>query len=543
MAEDTTESATEMTGTGGAAEEPTAQYPPQGHQMGASSDEDTRDVTDGTDVEAPASSEAIEQGGQAISAAPASDTLSSQDTPAPAAPEGLATSPPGVVEQPEQAEVDSGGDSEVRRLVVTSREASEPSSIVQEVAHNGATAEGRASVEPEDTADSPAALRAENERLRAELSAVKQRAQRPETPHPKRRALVGTLVVLSCISLLFSTLTLWSQQTFLNNDARWAEIVGPVGRDPAVVNAVSAYVADQVVTALQVQQRAQNALPERAQFLSVPLTDAVRQYTQKGVARAMQTEQFQQAWIVVNNAVHTEVVAALRGQSENITVSGGVVTLNLLPIITEGLHTIRGQIEGLLPPQVTLPDPRSTEQVQQGIQRLSQALGVQLPANFGQVTLFQADQLTTAQQIVRLIDLFAILLPLLTLVLLIATLWLSVDRRRTLIQLGIGIAITFALAKIGIAVLQQTIASSIANPTAKDIVDPVIARALSYLVTSTTWLLVFGLVVALVAFLVGKPEWFRVAFAKTRQAYTAASDWTRQQLAKREHGGGQAAMD
>jgi hypothetical protein len=297
-----------------------------------------------------------------------------------------------------------------------------------------------------------------------------------------------------------------------------------------VVNAVSAYVADQVVTVLQVQQRAQNALPPQGQFLAVPITDVVRQYAQKGVAKAMSTEQFQQAWIAVNSAAHTQVVAALRSQSKAVTITNGTVTLNLLPVITQGLQTVRQQIAGLLPEQVQLPPPRSTEEVQQGIQKLSQALGVQLPPNFGQVTLFQSDQLATAQQVVRALDMFSILLPVITIVLLAAMLLLSVDRRRTLIQLGIGIAIVFVLAKIVIGLLQQQIVAAVANPTAKEIIQPVIERALSYLFTSTTWLLVLGVVVAVVAFLVGKPAWLRAGYAKLRQAYAAASDWIRRQV-------------
>jgi hypothetical protein len=481
--------------TGGAGEKPAAYQPAGGHQIAASGSKSP----DSAGLEAPSTDVAV---------GPPEQTTA--DT----------RSPP---------------------LVVTPCESRAQPSSAEETAREGAGPRGIVPAASADTAATLAALRAENERLRAELGSFQHRAQRRTTSHPKRRALVGTLAVLTCLGLLLSTLTLWSQQTFLNNEARWAAIVGPVGQDPMVVNAVSAYVSDQVLTVLQVRQRAQNALPDQARFLAIPITDVVRQFTQKGVTRAMETEQFQQVWIEVNSAVHTEVVAALRGQSEKITISGSVVTLNLLPIITQGLHTIRGQIEGILPAQVALPDPASTEQVQQGIQRLSQALGVQLPPNFGQVTLFQSDQLATAQQIVRLVDIFAVLLPLLTLALLIATLWLSLDRRRTLVQLGIGIAITFALAKIGIAVLEQNVESSIANPTARDIIDPVIARALSYLVTSTTWLLVMGLVVALVAFLVGKPEWFRVGYVKTRQAYAAASGWAQRQFGSGEHG--HTAMD
>lgn len=425
--------------------------------------------------------------------------------------------------------------SEVTRQAEASPETQTTASGTSEVIKADVVPAGAVSAASKGTTDTHAALRAENERLRAEVDSYKRQAP-PHIPrHTVRRTLAAILVVLTCLTLLLSTVTVWAEQTFLSNDARWTAIVGPIGQDPKVVDAVSVYVANQVVTVLQVQQRAENALPPKAQFLAVPITDVVRQYSQKAVANAMRTPQFQQAWVAVNSAVHTQVVAALRGESKTITIVNGVVTLNLLPVITQGLQTVRENVAGLLPAQVKLPPPRSTEQVQQGIQRLSQALGIQLPPNFGQVTLFRSDQFTTTQQIVRLLDMFSIILPLVTLMFLIAALWLSVNRRRTVLELGIGIAITFAVAKIAIAVLQQQAVASVANPTGREIIQPVVGRALSYLETSTTWLLVLGVVTALAAFLVGRPEWFQAGYAKTREAYTAASEWTHQQWQQLRH--------
>jgi len=404
----------------------------------------------------------------------------------------------------EQGELGQG---EPRRN--TSALAPSAQATTQQTTRDEAVPAEAVSAESAGTSDTMANLRAEHERLLPEVDTRTARAQRPAPAHNIRRALAGTLLVLSCLTLLLSTVTVWAEQTFLNNDARWTAVVGPMGHDPNVINAVSAYVADQIVTGLQVQQRAQNALPPQGQFLATPITDMVRQFTQNRVANAMRTKQFQQAWLSVNSAVHSQVVAALRGQTQPDTNANGALTLNLLPVITQGLQTVRQESPGLLPPQVHLPPLRSTESAQQGIHKLLQALGIQLPQNFGQVTLLQPDQFATAQQIVRLLDLMRIILPVVTLVALVATLWLSHDRRRMVMELGIGIAITFALAKIAIPVLQQQVVASVADPTAREIIQPVIERALSYLVTSTTWLLILGIVVALVAFLVGKREWFQ----------------------------------
>jgi hypothetical protein len=377
----------------------------------------------------------------------------------------------------------------------------------QESRQEGTVPADAAQAEPANAPETNASVRAENEPLRAEGDASLPRAEHRATDRRIRRVLAGILVVLTCLTLLLTTVTVWAEQTFLNSDARWTAVVGPMAQDPNVVNALSAYVADQVVAMLQVQQRTQSVLPLQGQFLSAPLADTVRRYTQERVANAMGTEQFQQAWISVNTAAHRQVVAALRGQTQTVTNANGVVTLNLLPVIAQGLQTVRQDVPGLLPPQVRLPTPSSTESAQQGIQALARALGIQLPPDFGQVPLLRSDQFATAQEIVRLLDLLSIILPVATLLLLVATLWLSLDRRRTLIQLGIGFAVTFALAKLAIPVLQQQVVAAVADPTTRAIIQPVLERALSYLVTSTTWLLILGVVLALVAFLAGKLNW------------------------------------
>ena len=58
-----------------------------------------------------------------------------------------------------------------------------------------------------------------------------------------RRTAVGVLVVLSCLGLLLSSVTLWANQTFLNTE-NWVALVAPLGHDPKVVSAVSAYAAN-----------------------------------------------------------------------------------------------------------------------------------------------------------------------------------------------------------------------------------------------------------------------------------------------------------
>jgi hypothetical protein len=378
---------------------------------------------------------------------------------------------------------------------------------------------------PESQTETPVAAQAsetdvqeENERLRNEVASLRARVERQQHPGRVRRTLVGVLVFLSCLGILASTLTVWSSTTLLNADT-YVQVVGPIAQNPQVIQAVSAYAADQVVTLLNVQQRAEQALPPKAEFLAVPLAQVVQNFTQARIADLMHTPQFHQIWVRINRAVYTQLLAALRGQTTTLQISNGVVTLNLIPVIDAGLQYIQQHLPGLIAQHVKLPDPSELQIPAQAQQKLSQALGIPVPSNLGQIELFQSAQLAKAQQLLRLWDFLTVALPVITAALIIATLWLSRDRRRTLVQLGIGIAIAFILAKIAIGILQQYVDNTVNNPTAKSVVEPALQTVLSSLQTVTTWLLIGGLVLAIVAFLLGKPEWFRAAYAYIRRGY------------------------
>ncbi len=336
-----------------------------------------------------------------------------------------------------------------------------------------------------------------------------------------RRVSVGILAALSCLGILLSSVTIWTHQEFLDTD-NWIGLVGPLGQNPNVVNAVSTYAANEVVIALNVQQRAEQALPPRAQFLAAPLTRVVHDFTQKRVADLMHTQQFQNVWIATNRYVHAEILAALRGQTKNVIIANGTVTLNLIPVINQALQALQHDLSGLIPANVTFPTVTELQVPAQARAKLSQTLGVQLPANFGEITLFHSDQLATAQQLLRVFDVLMVLLPIITVLLIAATIWFSLDRRRTLIQLGIGVAITFLIMRLVVGYLAGRVIDDITNPTAQAMAGDVISSAVSGLLTLTVLLLIAGVVTVIVAYLFGKPEWFAAAYAGGKVGYAWA---------------------
>ena len=92
-----------------------------------------------------------------------------------------------------------------------------------------------------------------------------------------RKILVGILVVLTCLSITATTVDTWAHRTLLNTNA-WVDTVGPLGTDPQVTAALANFVTTQIVTTLDLEQRAQDALEQaapQAAFLAAPITNAI----------------------------------------------------------------------------------------------------------------------------------------------------------------------------------------------------------------------------------------------------------------------------
>jgi hypothetical protein len=75
------------------------------------------------------------------------------------------------------------------------------------------------------------------------------------------------------------------------------------------------------------------------------------------------------------------------------------------------------------------------------VTKLSKALGVTLPSDFGQITLVKSSDLAAVQQGVKAFDRLTLVLPLITILLIALSLWLSVNRRRTVLQLAVGVCL------------------------------------------------------------------------------------------------------
>ena len=96
---------------------------------------------------------------------------------------------------------------------------------------------------------------------------------RPRTSR-RRRVLAGIALVLACLTILLTTLAVWTHQVALNTN-RFTNLVGNVVTDPAVTDPISKRISIQVVDALGIQERLEARLPDAIKPLAGALTAAV----------------------------------------------------------------------------------------------------------------------------------------------------------------------------------------------------------------------------------------------------------------------------
>jgi hypothetical protein len=319
-----------------------------------------------------------------------------------------------------------------------------------------------------------------------------------------RRSVVAVLVALSCLLVLLSTTVVWAHRTLLNTGT-FVGTVGPVFKNPVVASGVAARATDELFTELNLQTRLRDALPPKASFAAVPITNATKSYVAGELTKVLTSPQFQAIWTAALTTTHEQLVALLRGQKNAaISTSGGYIVLNTVPLINQALGKVSGLASDLAGKPVTLPTITSADPPQQAVNKLSAALGVPLPSNFGEITLVRSSDLATVRQAVKDFDGLTLILPLITIALIALCLWLSVNRRRTLLQLAVGVSLLMIVERRSVLHEQGVLASAAHNP---QVAHSVLGSLLHGFFVLTVWVLAAALIVLVIAVLSGPYRW------------------------------------
>ncbi|MFD7668719.1 hypothetical protein [Streptomyces sp. NPDC059788] len=383
----------------------------------------------------------------------------------------------------------------------------------EESAHDATTGDGTADGGTADgggaggaTGVGDPAAGSELERLRAEVRELRARAGTGERRRARllavRRIVAAVVIALVAVLAVTSVVGVWGARTALDTD-RWVATVGALPEDPAVDAAVSAYLADEIFDQLDVEKRLSDALPPRASFVAAPVTGAVHDYVRDSVSKLLATEQFQDLWRSANRFAHTRITAVLEGRSEGVRVQGDTVTLNLLPLVNNLLTALEDRLPTLFGKRLDLPTLSSGEVPPKLHDRIEKALGVSLPADFAQITLYNRQELGQLQQAVLLFKRVLVGLLIAVPLLLGLALWISPNPRRTLLQLGLWLVITVTALSAVLRAVRDQLLGQVPSGVYRDGMRSALWTIFTTLRERGDQLLWLGIVLAVLAYLVG----------------------------------------
>jgi hypothetical protein len=369
-------------------------------------------------------------------------------------------------------------------------------------------------------ADSPSAdEKAELERLRAEVDLLRSRAVPPDAAsggagtgrrhRPGWRGPVATLcIVLACILAPVSVLAVWTANQ-VSDTNRYVENVAPLIHEPAVQSALTDRITNEINSRIHVQAltiQAATALKDRGltrvgtllQTFSGSLAGAVGGFIHTQVAKIVASPQMANLWVQVNRRAHAQVVKALSGEGNgSITISNDQVVLNLGPIITVVKKDLAGR----------------------GFTIVNS-----IPAINPTFPLFSAKELIKARTGYRALNDLKIILPILSLLLFGAGIYVARSHRRALIGAGLGLAASMLLLGIALAIGRSIYLNSVPGSLLPaDAAAVLFDTLVRFIKDGLRLLLVVGLIVAIAAFFTGPS----VTAVRTRGAFSGGLGWMR----------------
>lgn len=148
---------------------------------------------------------------------------------------------------------------------------------------------------------------------------------------------------------------------------------------------------------VNVDDRLCEVLPTQAAFVVGPIAAQVRGYVRQTVQAVIRSDDFQTFWVAANRTAHQQAVAILRGNSEVVQASGTRVDIDLLPLVNMVPRQLSDALPTLFGHEIRLPDLGSGQIPATLRSTVEKALGVTLPANFAQFTVYDRGRLLALQ--------------------------------------------------------------------------------------------------------------------------------------------------
>jgi hypothetical protein len=311
--------------------------------------------------------------------------------------------------------------------------------------------------------------------------------------------IAGTLAL---ICLIASVVAVWAQNTVFDSE-RVANAVGDALDEPEVTDALATRITDEVMSAVGFEQYVEGVLPQQLAPLAPALTGGVTSVVENRISNRLAEPQVQALIVQLVERAHAEFVDVLKGDGlvDGVTVNDGAVTVNALPIVTDGLEAV--QRLGFLS-NVEIPELTRDGDPEDQIAQLSDALGRDLPPGFGQVEVYRSDRLADAgatleraQQALVFFQRAIYVLIGLTIVLTVASIVLANRRIRAALVLAGAAAVSLIVVRAVVNRVLDETPNMFVKPGARKAIEVTTRDLASQLLAWTAILAVLGLVLAI----------------------------------------------
>ena len=138
----------------------------------------------------------------------------------------------------------------------------------------------------------------------------------------------------------------WTHDTLFDTDA-WLEVVGPISGDPLVSDALSSAVSWELIEFLDPTVRLQSLLPDLLDPLAVEIGTSVDELIIGETDEFFHSDLFDELWLGLNETAHTAAVAIIRDQVPFASTAGGVVAVDLEPLVVPINDSVVVRLESL----------------------------------------------------------------------------------------------------------------------------------------------------------------------------------------------------
>lgn len=371
------------------------------------------------------------------------------------------------------------------------------------------SATGADAIEPQPDDPEVVALRRRVAQLEADAAA----RERPKKQHHRVRSTFSALlIVLASILALLSVVSVWAADTVTDTD-RFVATLGPLAKDPQVQAGVSNRITnlviekvdvDAVVSELSQAAAASNLPPATATLLTKangPITDGLKSLVHAVADKVVTSDQFATLWNNALRRAHSAFEKALTGKGGGaLKLDNNEVQIDIGPIVAQVKTAL---VDQGFPAAAKIPTVNTT------------------------FTVYQSSSLNKLKNYFRLLQIIGNWMPIITILIAAAGVWLARNHRRALIGTAIGFAVAMLVLGLALAIFRSFFIDQLppdVNPGAAGATYDALVK---FLRITTRMVGALAVLVALGAFLSGpssKAVWIRTACSSGVGAVRGVAD-------------------